>query len=30
VERPSFIARNQETVEKIAAETPGITVIRAG
>jgi NAD+ synthase (glutamine-hydrolysing) len=27
VERPSFVARNRETVEKIAAETQGIAVI---
>ncbi|HLQ79195.1 MAG TPA: NAD(+) synthase, partial [Terriglobia bacterium] len=27
VERPSFVARNRETVERIAAETPGIAVI---
>ena len=27
VERPSFVARNRETVEKIAAETRGIAVI---
>jgi NAD+ synthase/NAD+ synthase (glutamine-hydrolysing) len=27
VERPSFVARNQETVERIAAETRGIAVI---
>jgi len=27
VERPSFVARNRETVEHIAAETPGIAVI---
>jgi NAD+ synthase/NAD+ synthase (glutamine-hydrolysing) len=27
VERPSFVARNQETVERIAAATPGIAVI---
>ncbi len=27
VERPSFVARNQETVDKIAAETGGIAVI---
>ncbi len=27
VERPSFVARNQATVEKIAAETEGIAVI---
>ncbi len=27
VERPSFVARNQETVDKIAAETRGIAVI---
>jgi NAD+ synthase (glutamine-hydrolysing) len=27
VERPSFVARNRETAEHIAAETPGIAVI---
>jgi NAD+ synthase (glutamine-hydrolysing) len=27
VERPSFVTRNRETVERIAAETPGIAVI---
>ena len=27
VERPSFVARNRETVERIAAETAGIAVI---
>src|SRR5262245_20242486 len=27
VERPAFVQRNQETVEHIAAETPGIAVI---
>jgi NAD+ synthase (glutamine-hydrolysing) len=27
VERPSFVARNRETVDRIAAETPGIAVI---
>src|ERR1700680_2796392 len=27
VERPSFVARNRETVEKIAAQTQGIAVI---
>ena len=27
VERPSFVARNRESVEKIAAETQGIAVI---
>jgi NAD+ synthase (glutamine-hydrolysing) len=27
VERPSFLTRNRETVERIAAETPGIAVI---
>jgi NAD+ synthase (glutamine-hydrolysing) len=27
VERPSFVARNRESVEKIAAATPGIAVI---
>jgi NAD+ synthase (glutamine-hydrolysing) len=27
VERPSFVARNRATVEKIAAETQGIAVI---
>jgi NAD+ synthase (glutamine-hydrolysing) len=27
VERPSFVARNRETAEQIAAETPGIAVI---
>src|SRR5713226_10416801 len=27
VERPSFVARNRETVERIAAETSGIAVI---
>jgi NAD+ synthase (glutamine-hydrolysing) len=27
VERPSFVARNRETVERIAAETKGISVI---
>ena len=27
VERPSFVARNRETVEEIAAETQGIAVI---
>ena len=27
VERPSFVARNRETVEQIAAATPGIAVI---
>src|SRR5207247_8366118 len=27
VERPSFVSRNRETVERIAAETQGIAVI---
>jgi NAD+ synthase (glutamine-hydrolysing) len=27
VERPSFVARNRETVERIAAEVPGIAII---
>ena len=27
VERPSFVARNRETVEQIAAETRGIAII---
>lgn len=27
VERPSFVARNRETVERIAAEVPGIAIV---
>jgi NAD+ synthase (glutamine-hydrolysing) len=27
VERPSFVARNRETVERIAAEVPGVAII---